>query len=153
MENFSWKRVLKLAIPLSIISMIIVTFLTIQGRESKLSNGDFIGKKKTEFMDNKAVLLEKVVKIELNDKNYDVFFFNDINVCVGHIQKAESKYFRDIYNKLVKRKGEPLGAKNEGENFIGILVWADGTELSYHKSEGIQVKEFGEGFSEYIKGL
>ena len=89
----------------------------------------------------------------INEKNYETFFFSDTNVCVGHFQKADTKYFKDIYNKLVKRKGEPLGISKGGENFIDVILWADGTELSYNKNEGVQVKEFAEGFEKYIKEL
>ena len=153
MENFSWKRVLRLAIPLSIISIMIIAFVMNGDRKSNLSDGDFIGKKKTDFMDKREVLLEKVVRIDLDDENYDTFFFNETNICIGHFQKAEGKYFKDIYDKLVKRKGQPSGMSKEIENGIDVIVWADGTELMYKKELGVQVKEIGKGFEEYLKGL
>jgi len=41
----------------------------------------------------------------------------------------------------------------EIENGIDVIVWADGTELMYKKELGVQVKEIGKGFEEYLKGL
>lgn len=74
-------------------------------------------------------------------------------ICIGHFQNAEGKFFKDIYKKLIKRKGEPVGIKKEGEQAKDVIVWGDGTELSYSKEKGVQVKEIGEGFEEYLKGL
>ena len=153
MEKIRWRKVFRLAIPLSIIGMIVVAYVLSLGRVSKLSDGDFIGKNKRDFINNEEVLLEKVVKIDLDDENYETFFFSDTNICIGHFQKAESKYFRDIYDKLVKRKGEPVGKIPEDENAISTIIWEDGTELSYHKTEGVQVRELEKGFEEYLKGL
>ena len=153
MEKIRWRKILQLTIPLSIIAVITIVFVMSLGKVSKLSNGDFIGMRKTEFMDNKEVLLEKVITLELNEKNYDTFFFSDTNICIGHFQKAESKYFKDIYNKLIKRKGEPSGIKKDEKDNLDIIWWADGTELIYHEKEGLQVREIGKGFREYIEGL
>jgi len=153
MEKIRWRRVFRLAIPLSIIGMVVVAYVLSLGRVSKLSDGDFIGKNKKDFINNEEVLLEKVVKVDLDDENYETFFFSDTNVCIGHFQKAESKYFKNIYDKLVKRKGQPSGMSKEIENGIDIIVWKDGTELMYKKELGVQVKEIGKGFEEYLKGL
>lgn len=153
MEKIRWRRVLRLAIPLSVVGMIVVAYVLNLGRVSKLSDGDFIGKNKKDFINNEEVLLEKVVKIDLDDENYETFFFSDTNICIGHFQKAESKYFKDIYDKLVKRKGEPVGKIPEDENAISTIIWEDGTELMYKKELGVQVKEISKGFEEYLKGL
>ena len=65
MQKISWKRVLKLAIPLSIISMIAVVIFFNLGSKSKLIDGDFVGKTKNEIFrsEDKSAALEKVINI------------------------------------------------------------------------------------------
>lgn len=153
MEKIRWKKVFGLAIPLSIISIAILIFIINAGRVSKLIDGDFIGKKKTDFMKNEEVLLDKIVNIEIDNKNFDTFFFTDTNVCIGHFQTAEKRYFKDIYEKLIKRKGKPIGIQKVEGNRKDIITWTDRTELIYDKDSGVHVKEYGKGFEEYLKGL
>ena len=94
MEKIRWRKVLKLTIPLSIIAVITIVFTTNLGKVSKLSNGDFIGMRKTEFMDNKEVLFEvRGRKLLCN--------FNNLIIPVTRIETLN-----DIKEQVMRPQGD-----------------------------------------------
>ncbi len=139
MEKFRWKRVI---ITIIIGTVLITPIFAKIMVTSRLSNKEYLG------VDKEIVLkdLGEPKKGDSNNfvygnkKNYEIFIFGKDSKCIAHVQHLQGEYFKDIYKKLTKRKGQ---AYKVGKN----IGYKDGTIIeSNEETREFEVKEYSDEF-------